>query len=239
MGITFNEKIEGWRKWFGLTGVMFYAFLGQFMVLWISNVSKGVSDFVNYFFDIIFWIGVPLIFAGVIFKPLKQQNVKRIIKWSLIGLLSLFATNIIFSNFITPQLMNLFKVENFANANSNSLKDKLLSDNMILTIFWAFMIVILGPFVEEILYRVCLFTTLRKKTKITAHFVTAILFGFQHVCIAMFFGSHPQEIILIGSYMAFSLILTVMYEKLKTPIPGIMSHMLSNAVAVAFALISM
>ena len=143
-------------------------------------------------------------------------------------------SNIFFHSLIEPYLMNLFGIEKVVNANNNSLKDGINGGNVIL---WIVVSTILAPLTEEISYRVCLFTILRKKSRIFAHLITALVFGISHIFSTMVFGNYPQEIISICSYVAFSLILTIMYEKLKTPVPGIIVHMLCNFIFIIFILV--
>lgn len=243
MGITFNEKIEGWRKWIGLTCTILYCFAlhcicYSLFPLLPEAIGKVVSVTVGFIWNFTEYIAIPIVFAGIIFKPLKQQSAKKIIVWSFIGFLMVFVSNVIFHGFIDNKLIELFGFEKFGSANSQGLEEKLINSNTLETIWFAFNLMILGPFIEEVLYRVCLFTTIRKKNKILSHLITALLFGFQHVFVAMFFGNHLQEILLIGSYVCFSLILTIMYEKLRTPVPGMIAHMLLNSFFTVPTLIS-
>lgn len=235
MGIAFNEKIEGWRKWLGIIWVVMCSFGWPIISHYAYGAfSENFNSFMSNTFNFINFIVIPTIYSSVIVKPLKHQSIKKIIKWSLVGTIIAFASNMLFHSLIQPYLMNLFGIEKVVNANNNSLKDGIKGGSVI---FWIVVSTIIAPLTEEISYRVCLFTTLRKRSRIFAHLVTALVFGFAHIFSTMAFGNYPQEIISICSYMAFSLILTIMYEKLKTPVPGIIAHMLCNFIFIIFVLV--
>lgn len=230
--IIFNEKIKGWRKPFGITYACYTSFGGALFVLFLHNIfgSKDYS-FINLITSIILPLIVFSIYIPTIFDTIKQQKIKKIVIWSIVCIVAIFASKVFF-RFIENNLIVLLGHEGLKNFNSENLNNKLNTPNMLLQIFSVIKMCIIGPFVEEVTYRVCLFTTLRKKIGIFAHLITAFLFGFQHISMAVLLYNRPLEFLYIFSYIGSSLVLTIVYEKTKTPIPGIISHILINCIGV-------
>jgi membrane protease YdiL (CAAX protease family) len=183
----------------------------------INPITKGILPII-----------VALMYIGVIYKPLKQQKIKRIVIWTIITFISVFIISQIIFRFFENNLIVFLGYESLKNLNTEGIQTQFSSSNQLYKFFLIFSTCIIGPFVEEVTYRVCLFTTLREKSKIFAHLFTAFLFGFQHIAIAVLLYGRPQEFLYIFSYMSFSLVLTIIYEKIKTPVPGIISHMALN-----------
>ncbi|MDR1627429.1 MAG: CPBP family intramembrane metalloprotease [Oscillospiraceae bacterium] len=231
--IVFNEKIEDWRQYFGISYACYASFGGTLFILLLHTIF---GDNINYsFINPITSIILPLIvfisYMPTIFEPLKQQKTKKIIMWTVVCILAIFASKVLF-RFIENNFIVFLGHEGLKNFNSESLSNQLSKPNVWLQTYSILSMCLIGPFVEEVTYRVCLFTTLRKRIGIFAHLITAILFGFQHISIAVLLYNRPLEFLYIFSYIGFSFVLTIIYEKTKTPIPGIISHILINCVGV-------
>jgi membrane protease YdiL (CAAX protease family) len=229
--IVFNEKIEGWHKYFGIIYACYASFGGTLLILLLYTMF---GNSINYFFlnpvtNIILPLVVFLIFIPIVFKPLKQQKAKKIIIWTVIILVLKFVAKIFF-RFLENNLIVFLGHEGLKNFNSEHLSNKLTDQNIWIQIFGILSVCLIGPFVEEVTYRICLFTTLRKKIGISAHLITAFLFGFQHIAMAVLLYNRPLECLYIFSYMGGSLVSSIVYEKIKTPVPGIISHMAGNLI---------
>jgi membrane protease YdiL (CAAX protease family) len=135
-------------------------------------------------------------------------------------------------------IMKMVGLTNFSSSNTSSFIESIQNGGISYAIFLLFGGIILGPVIEELLYRVCFFTVISKKNRVLAHLATAFIFGLQHVFTAILYEGHPQEILLIGGYMSYSLVLTMMYEKTKTPVPGMLAHMLLNGAGLTYMLLS-
>ncbi|MCL2311367.1 MAG: lysostaphin resistance A-like protein [Firmicutes bacterium] len=229
--IVFNEKIDSWRRYLGIGYACYASFGGALLVLLLNTIFGNSINysFINLITNIILPVIIFLIYLPTIFKPLKQQRIKKIIIWSLITLTLKFIVKIFF-RFIENNLIAFLGYDGLKNFNSEHLANKLADPSVLVQVFGILSMCLIGPFVEEVTYRVCLFTTLRKKIGIFSHLVTAILFGFQHISIAVLLYNRPLEFLYIFSYMGGSLISSIMYEKINTPVPGIISHMLGNLI---------
>ena len=229
--IEFNEEIEGKRAVIGIITCIMYCFGVKFLVNSISGIF-GILTFVT-------WILPFILYGKVVISGLMKQSPIKIIQWTLLAAVLCFVfQNLIFGNFIEPMIIQILGYEHFSSSNTSSFIEGIQNGGISYAIFMFFGGIILGPVVEELLYRVCFFTVLRKKSCILAHFATALIFGLQHVFTAMFYGGHPQEILIIGGYMSFSLILTIMYEKTKTPVPGMLAHVLFNGIGLTYMFLS-
>ncbi|MHB8129231.1 MAG: CPBP family intramembrane glutamic endopeptidase [Mobilitalea sp.] len=229
-GIEFNEKIEGKRAVIGVITCIMYCFGITFLTNSISG-NSGILTFVT-------WILSFVLCGKAVIVGLKKQSPIKIIAWSLLAAVLCFIfQNIIFKSIIEPMAIQILGLANFSSSNTTSFIENIQNGGKAYVIFMLFGGIILGPIIEELLYRVCFFTVLRKKSYILAHIATALMFGLQHVFTAIIYEGHPQEILIIGGYMSFSLVLTIMYEKTKTPVPGILAHMLLNGGGLTYMLL--
>ncbi len=229
--IDFNETIEGKRAVVGIIACVMYSF----GVTFLSNSVAGIFSILIF----VTWI-IPFVLCGkLVIIGLKKQSPIKIIVWTLLATILCFLfQNIIFQNLIEPLVIKMLGFAKFSSSNTSNFIENIQNGGVAFVIFMIFGGIILGPMIEELLYRVCFFTVLRKKSCIFAHFATAFIFGIQHVFQAIMYEGHPQEIAIIGGYMAFSLVLTIMYEKTKTPVPGILAHMLFNGIGLTYMLLS-
>ena len=120
---------------------------------------------------------------------------------------------------LLPFLMNLISF-----FSKNNIVDSFIAVSLPLFIFS-----FLSPFVEEVVFRLCAFRWLRNKIGIFSHFIVAILFV---ICHMSYTSTITSELILIIPYFFISVILSVTYEKLQTPVAGILARILYNSVAV-------
>jgi membrane protease YdiL (CAAX protease family) len=229
--IDFNEKIEGKRAVIGILACIMYSF----GVTLLSNSVAGIFSILIF----VTWI-IPFVLCGKsVIIGLKKQSIVKITVWTLLAIVLCFLSqNIIFQNIIEPAAIKMLGYENFSSSNTSNFIDDIRNGGAAFVVFMIFGGIILGPVIEELLYRVCFFTVLRKKSCVLAHFATAFIFGIQHVFRAIMYEGHPQELVIIGGYMAFSLVLTIMYEKTKTPVPGMFAHMLLNGIGLTYMLLS-
>lgn len=92
--------------------------------------------------------------------------------------------------------------------------------------------VILGPIVEEIIFRAAIFKLLRKKMCISAHLMTAFIFGSCHcMCDVLIRGKVEQLIAVIPLYI-LGLGLSIIYEKTDNIMYPIIVHMFINWISI-------
>lgn len=229
--VIFEEKMKPWSVYLGIAYACWCSFGGVLFFLMLSTVSGDINyDIINIFTGIIFPLTIFLVYIPTIIKPLKKQKISKIILWFLIGVVVIFITEII-CRFTENNLM-AYLGYNIKNFNSVQLTQRTQDTNMFKRIYSIISLILIGPFCEEATYRVCLFGTLRQKFKknyrILAHLITALLFGFQHISAAVICFHRYQEFFYITSYIGFSLVTTFLYEKTKTPVPGILAHIALN-----------
>ena len=93
-----------------------------------------------------------------------------------------------------------------------------------------FYVVLFGPLLEELTYRLGLFTVLRKRNRILAYVVSVLLFAFMHIIFGLVSGNAVNELINLPLYIVPAFVLTALYEN-----EGIASstyaHILNNLIS--------
>ena len=93
-----------------------------------------------------------------------------------------------------------------------------------------FYVVMFGPLLEELTYRLGLFTVLRKRNRILAYVVTVFVFAFMHIILNVFSVNWLNELINLPLYIVPAFVLTALYEN-----EGIASstytHLLNNLIS--------
>ncbi len=95
--------------------------------------------------------------------------------------------------------------------------------------------IILGPIVEEVLFRGVLFGTVREKSRILAYVVSAIAFAFYHLWSSFIFDYNPYLFIQLIAYIPYSISLAYTYERSGNIWSSIGLHMIINAIGLAVA----
>ena len=225
--IVFQGKLEPWRKYLGIIYACYCSFGATLLALVLYTVFGEIDYSIpNIFTGTIFPITIAIIYIPVIFKPLKKQKLNKILLWSLLALLFVFAMTIT-CRFLENNLIAWLGYSGLKKFNTEHMNNQ-LNSNDFLKIFFMISACLIGPFVEEAVYRVCLFATLRKHYRLISHILTALLFGFQHISISIILYNNYLDFLYIFSHMGFSLVMTFLYEKTKTPVPGIIAHMIIN-----------
>lgn len=93
------------------------------------------------------------------------------------------------------------------------------------------MAVFLAPIVEECIFRAGVFGLIRRKSRVLAYAVSALVFGLYHVWSGAL--SDPIQLLFVLDYLPSSLALAYAYERTNSIWSSIFLHMLTNALAVA------
>lgn len=219
MECTFFD--ENLKKWQVVCGWIFL-FLYCFGFLKRIPVIKNISFLLEIAFILLF---VPVLISA--FKRF-QGNVKSLL-WIPAGILLLFILQtIIWDSIIFPNL----PIEAVSNANQNHLQSMLQK----FPALYLAGIVLAGPIMEEILYRMVCFGSIYPKNRPAAHVVTALLFGFQHVAEAVLWQGDFRQLINMIDYIIFSFVLTFLYSKKKNIWICIGIHMFNNLLGVILLL---
>ena len=91
--------------------------------------------------------------------------------------------------------------------------------------------VFLGPVTEEVLFRGVAFGTLRKRSRLLAYSVSALLFGIYHVWQFVLLYADPMILLYTLQYLPFALLLDRCYERSGSLWTCIFFHMSYNAMA--------
>lgn len=189
-------------------------------------VVKELSLFLEILFIFFF---IPTLLAA--FKRLKG-NAKNLL-WIPGGFVLIFVLQtIIWNSILLPNIQSFIKMGTTDNMNQNFLQDMLAQS----PVLYVLGIVLIGPILEELLYRLICFGSLYPKSPLVAHLVTALLFGFQHVADAVLWHGNVKQLINMGGYIIFSLILTFIYSKKKNIWICIGIHVLNNLLGVILLL---
>lgn len=90
---------------------------------------------------------------------------------------------------------------------------------------------IVAPFIEEFIFRGCVFTPLYKNHKILAFVISASVFGFMHTLPYMS-SNFYREAVLSLSYISSGLYFCLIYAKHKNIFSSVMMHGIVNSIAV-------
>ncbi|OUM66764.1 hypothetical protein PIROE2DRAFT_59196 [Piromyces sp. E2] len=147
----------------------------------------------------------------------KQFLLKRVYITGFLAFLSLFALNIIYS-----LLFGQF-LENTTNSNEENI-DKITKLYPVVMIFYA---CIMGPMVEEFVFRKLLFGFIKKYSKILAYIVSCFLFAFAHFGFS--FSILINEIWFFPDYFLAAVILAYTYDYDGYLLASMIAHMLYNS----------
>lgn len=110
-------------------------------------------------------------------------------------------------------------------ANNQSLLEQVHAAPLLMGL----LIIVAGPIVEEVLYRFTIFRPLHQVNPVLGHTATALLFGLQHIAVAVFVNGNAVEWWHLPSYAAASLVLSLLYTRSRTLLIPIGVHMATNA----------
>jgi len=227
--IEFHEELNGARAAIGVAACCMYGFGGTVLALSVSPVFEIIHPLT--------WLIAFALCGKSALTGLAKQRPMKILLLTLCTFLLWFALQtILFGSILEPAILKAFGYESLASSNTSSFLAAVRASGKVAAAALLFGGAVLGPIVEQFLYRICFFTTMRRKGRLASHLLTALLFGAQHVFVAMFYEGRPEEVLLIGGYMASSLVLTTVYEKTKTPVPGIFAHIAFNALGLCYML---
>lgn len=151
-----------------------------------------------------------------------QKPKANILKTMLIAFAINFALN-----YIVNLILVIFTTQ-LINPNSEAVNDA-VSINMYTMIAVA---VILGPIVEEVLFRGVVFGTIRTRSRVLAYIVSILLFSVYHLWQTILISGDWTVLIYMVQYIPAGLSLAWAYEKTNSIWCSIFLHMAINAVSV-------
>lgn len=237
MDLLKKIKLNNWQKAMG-TIIIFpwYLYFAPiiikfFLSLYTTNINNNFSEEnLNAWFNLLIGLSTVILLMAVFknfiienWKIFKQDLLENII-WILtigIGVAYLFS-------YLGELVVNLLLPFDAQEATNQALVTSLISSNVLIMSFQA---VIVAPVVEELLFRGLVFNSIRQKSIVWAHVISAFLFGLLHVYSYILAGDMTEWIKLIP-YMAVGLALSFAYEKRQNIIAPIILHGVKNLIAV-------
>lgn len=120
------------------------------------------------------------------------------------------------------------------NANTESVIEMIKASPVMMGI----MACLYGPILEELLYRYTAFGLLRNKSRSMAYIISALLFGFQHIAVAVIWGGELIQLINMPEYIIAGLIFAFLYDRTKNICVPIGAHILANSFGMVTMILS-
>lgn len=153
--------------------------------------------------------------------------------WRLVaGLLGALFIAFIFQGMVWPTVLQALGLPT-DNSNTEWVTGLVKASPLVMGL----MVVVVGPVVEEVLYRFALFRPLHEVNALLGHLVTALCFGLQHIAVAVFVNHNTAEWWQLPSYLVFSLVMSVLYARTRTLWAPILVHVALNGIGFAFMML--
>lgn len=212
------EKIKNFKNIKSIILFIIYMLLVAFSGI----TSKIVGKYINFknAYNIIFYTSFILVIIILYFNILRDNLIKLKDKfWKKI----IFSIFILFISLFLQIIVNLLTSQFAGSINQN--KFILAKDN---SIIFFLIVVIIGPFVEEIIFRGILFNNIKLNNIKISYILVGLSFALYHVPINNF---NIREILGVSSLFIFGTLLTYLYDKTKNIYYPIIIHILSNLIA--------
>lgn len=202
---------------FGILALFSISLLVDY-VLSLFNITLATNNILyaslsNFFTYVILFASFIAFLAGFkLLKPLAKQFTK--LKPFVYGLFYGFV--IILASVSYNLLTGLIFPDSTSNINQSSI-ELIIQGYPIMSFVW---IVLVGPVIEEIIYRLGLFEGVRKKSRVFGYVVSGIIFGFIHFNIpfnadrSINTAALINEFINVPSYVLSGLLFAYTYEKI-------------------------
>ena len=223
----------------GLIGLVLVSFLIE---LFTSIIARGVSPtdydyeiFINSSLESMIVNGLAYLILGVVFIMLIKNETKEIFKtfknWkpyvaALVGFAAVILFNVVYSIFISTIGQSMGD-----NANESAL-NSIVIDFPIASLF---IFGVVGPFCEELTYRVGLFSLSRRLNRIFAYIVTLIIFTLIHFDFVS--DNYINELLNIPAYAFGAFVLTFLYDKYGLA-ASLSAHVTNNVFSVLMTIIT-
>ncbi len=195
--------------------------------IFIPNVSFSLVLFiVEILLLILYWI------ANKNFLLAEIKDFNQNIKQNFVTITSWFAW-IYILNFVSSVLISFLGTDSISNNQAGI--EASIQENLGFTLF---SIIIIAPIVEEIVFRLSIFSLCIKKSKTLAVVIASVLFGFLHIAGSLFAGDF-QDLIHILPYVSIGFCLCQCYLKTNNFIAVIILHAINNIVAALAIVLSL
>lgn len=189
-----------------------------------------MNAYLNFFVDLAMAIYVVWVLKDSLIEQwcdFKKDMKGHIIYGCLIGVALIYGVGLI-GGLITMILGGAINSENQALINTITV-----AHPIVMTITT----VILAPILEEVVFRGMIFGWLYEINPKLAHFISAFIFGFIHVMLAIMNGN-VGEWVQIFSYFFMGFVLSYLYEKRNNIYVPILTHSMNNLISMLLILFS-
>ncbi len=199
----------------GFTFLFPYVLIEVFQLLsimeYLTPLTYQFYMYAIFVLPLIFWMR-PLLFAE------RSFSIRKMIVTSFVSILILLYANVAF-NMLTNFFLGNQQSENQSAINSIAYENVYLL---------AFITCVLGPVMEELIFRGVLFRCLReRKSFVFSCLISSFFFGLIHVLSAILDANYADLWFLI-LYMGLGCIFCYMYESNRSIYPCIFAHMVYN-----------
>lgn len=187
-----------------------------------TDISSLVSILINSLTYIFLLIGLISIINVDIFKLLKSFKQYQSYIAAVLCVVSIFAFNILYNILVKSLYIPIGN-----NANEESLESIEKVYPFVSMVIFGFV----GPICEEITYRVGLFSSLRRKSRIMAYFITIIVFAFIHFNWSTETPVLLNEVLNLPFYMFAAAAFSFVYDKYGFA-ASTTAHILNNVISI-------
>ena len=185
------------------------------------TISEAIQNTLTYY--LLFAVSV-IVFHGFLARTSRRlaENVGGAVKTLGLGLVGLYGLNEL-----------VFRLSNLVIANRLNLNDTSISAQIDDAPHTTLLIVILlAPFVEEVLFRGLVFGNLRRRSRLTGYAVSCALFALLHVWQFALVNQDITYFLLMVQYLVPGIVLAWCYEHSGTLWTSIALHAAANALSV-------
>ncbi|MBQ9980643.1 MAG: CPBP family intramembrane metalloprotease [Oscillospiraceae bacterium] len=220
-----GEIVGGWIMMVVYTAVMAYVAEGISLLwekLFGSSIGEKILFVLPYF---ICFIACVIIFRRHLARELRMfgKNLGRCIITGIVGYAAIYAMSL-----VVNLILVIAGVDVTANPNQNAIYE-MYDTNRQALIASACM---LGPLVEEVIYRSTVYGSIARRNKIVAHIVNWFFFGAIHVVQFAFMYGDPKLLIHVLAYIPHSVGMAVVYERSGSVWTCIFLHMIINIISI-------
>lgn len=218
---------------FGLFGIVFISPLLHGIQRWSAlsqyALSESTLSLCSFGISSVVYLVVVYLLRGFFkqaFQALRGQWGKTIL-WIGIGIVGMF----VLGNIVMPNVVAIFHPITTP-ANQNQMAELVRSYPLLMLL----MTVLVGPIIEELVYRVSVFRALIGRSRLLAYALSSLLFGFQHVMQAVVFDQNYTELWNMLPYIASGLWISYLYDRRRNILVPLLVHVLNNLLGVLFIL---
>ena len=227
---TLPSHLTDFEKLAGVILLLLYLVVLPFFGGWITDqigtllgitISRALSNIICFY---LLFAAAVLIFHSFLYQTTQVffKGMERCFKTLGLSLVFFYGLNEIF-----------FRVSHLLWGNLTNLNDTaLISQLTAAPRMMAFVVILLSPFIEEVLFRGLIFGWLREHSRAVAYIVSCVLFALLHVWEYALFNHDIYYLLLMAQYIVPGFIFTWAYDHSGSLWTSIAAHAAVNALAV-------